>query len=115
MPNPVVWFEIVGKDGKALQDFYANLFGWKIDANNPMNYGIVEKEGAGIGGGICTNPGQNGVTVYVAVSDMEATLKKAEELGGKVVVPITEIPNMVTFAMFEDIEGNKIGILKSMD
>lgn len=43
MPNPVTWFEIVGKDGKALQDFYSNLFGWEINANNPMNYGIDNK------------------------------------------------------------------------
>ena len=47
MVRPVVHFEIHGKDAKKLQEFYASLFGWKIDANNPMNYGMVE---AGVGG-----------------------------------------------------------------
>jgi hypothetical protein len=37
MPNPVTHFEIVGKDGKKLQEFYASLFGWAVDANNPMS------------------------------------------------------------------------------
>ena len=62
MPNPVVHFEIEGKDGAKLQKFYTDLFGWKIDANNPMNYGVVPRdgntnaEGAGIGGGLRAGP-----------------------------------------------------------
>jgi len=42
MANPVVHFEVTGKDGKKLQDFYSGVFGWKINADNPMNYGIVD-------------------------------------------------------------------------
>jgi predicted enzyme related to lactoylglutathione lyase len=38
-------FEVIGKDGKKLQDFYSGLFGWKIDANNPADYGIVQRDG----------------------------------------------------------------------
>ena len=103
MPNPVVHFEVVGKDGKATQKFYSNLFGWKIDANNPMNYGIVDTgtEG-GISGGVGeAPPGQPhpGVTFYVSVDDLQATLDKAESLGGKTVMPVTEIPNMVTLGV----------------
>jgi len=52
MANPVTWFEVTGKDGKKLQDFYSGVFGWKIDASNPMNYGMVDNAGQGIGGGI---------------------------------------------------------------
>ena len=43
MPNPVVHFEVIGKDGAKLQRFYADAFGWKIDAGNPMNYGMPDK------------------------------------------------------------------------
>lgn len=68
---------------------------------------------SGINGGIGPTDGANRVTVYVEVSDLEATLQKAVELGGKVIQPITEIPNMVTLALFEDVEGNVIGIIKS--
>lgn len=113
MPNRVVHFEILGKDGRKLQEYYANLFGWKINADNPMNYGLVSPEGQGIGGGIGGTDGPSGVTVYVAVADLQATLDKAVALGGKVITPVTEIPGMVTFAQFQDPEGNVIGIVKS--
>ena len=48
MPNPVVHFEILAKDGKAAQEFYTKLFGWTVDASNPMGYGMVNtgSEGA---------------------------------------------------------------------
>ncbi len=118
---PVVHFEIIGKDGKKLQDFYSKLFDWQIDANNPMNYGLVQAAGNGtevgkgsIGGGVSAGePGMPGyVTVYAQVSDLAATLKKAESLGGKTVMPPTEIPNMVTFALFTDPEGHMVGLVK---
>src|SRR5919204_1791600 len=77
MGEPVVHFEVVGKDGAKLQSYYSELFGWEINADNPMNYGIVQRDGnaapdgTGIGGGIGTGPdGYEGhVTFYVGVSD----------------------------------------------
>jgi uncharacterized protein len=115
MGAPVIHFEILGKDGKKLQDFYSKLFDWKIDSNNPMNYGLVQKEDGGIGGGVGpTQEGQSGyVTVYIEVPDTDEHLKKAEALGGKIVMPTTTIPNMVTFALFTDPEGNLVGLVKS--
>ena len=115
MPNPVVHFEVTGKDGKKLQSFYAGLFNWQIDANNPMNYGLVEaQERHGIGGGIGpTDQGDGGVTFYVEVDDPQAYLDKAVSLGGKVLMPVTEIPNMVTMAQFADPEGHVVGIVKA--
>ncbi len=53
------------------------------------------------------------MTFYVAVPDLAACLAKAESLGGKTLVPPTEIPGMVTFALFQDPEGNPIGLVKS--
>jgi predicted enzyme related to lactoylglutathione lyase len=113
MPNPVTHFEIVGgTDGKKLQDYYAQLFGWKVDASNPMNYGIVEaQDGRGTGGGIsASQDGKPAVTFYVEVDNPQAYLDKAVSLGGKVIMPVTTIPGMVTFAQFADPEGNVIGI-----
>ena len=82
MGQPVVHFEIIGKDAEKLKAYYEALFGWNIDSNNPINYGIVPPEtnvsgeGVGIGGGIAAGPeGYAGhVTFYVAVPDfgMEA-------------------------------------------
>ena len=114
MANPVTWFEITGKDGKKLQDFYAGVFGWKIDANNPMSYGMVDNAGQGIGGGISAGDGgTNQVTFYVEVDDPQAYLDRIESGGGKTVMPVTEIPGMVIFAQFADPEGNVVGITKA--
>jgi predicted enzyme related to lactoylglutathione lyase len=114
MANQVSWFEVTGKDAAGLQSFYGNLFGWKIDAGNPMNYGMVEAGVGGIGGGIgSSDNGSKQVTFYVSVDDPQAYLDKAEQLGGSTVVPVTEIPDMVTFAQFADPEGNVVGVVKS--
>jgi len=115
MANPVVHFEITGKDGKKLQNFYSGVFGWNIDANNPMNYGIVNaEEGRGIGGGISAGDGgTRRVTFYIEVDDPQAYLDKVEAKGGKTVMPVTEIPGMVVLAQFADPEGNVVGLVKA--
>ncbi len=90
MGQPVVHFEIVGKDAERLRSYYSQLFGWEVDADNPSNYGIIHREenlnadGVGIGGGIGEAPeGYPGhVTFYVEVPDVEAALAQAEGLGG---------------------------------
>lgn len=117
MAHPVVHWEIAAKDAKKLQDFYGKLFEWKIDANNPMNYGMVQTGGeGGIGGGIFTPPDGTTtyVTFYVHVDDLQSSLAKAEALGGKTILPPTPIPNIGSCAMFTDPEGNVIGLFKGL-
>ena len=111
LPNPVVHFEINGKDGKALQRFYRDLFDWHVDDNNPINYGMVDTHAGGINGGI--TEGENSVTVYVEVDDLQAYLDKIGRLGGRTVTPVTVIPDMVTFATFADPSGNVVGLVKA--
>lgn len=110
--NPVVHFEITGADGAALQRFYADLFGWKIDANNEWNYGMVETGGeGGINGGIAgEQDGGHRVTVYAAVEDPQAYLDKVEQLGGTVVMPVTDMGDF-SIAMFTDPAGNVTGLV----
>jgi predicted enzyme related to lactoylglutathione lyase len=43
MGQPVVHFEVIGKDGEKLQAYYSDLFGWQIDSDNPMRYGTVQR------------------------------------------------------------------------
>ena len=115
MAAPVMWFEIVGKDGKKLQEFYGALFDWKIDANNPMNYGMVDNAGKGINGGV--GPSQSGqpwTGFYVAVDDVQGALDKAGRLGAKTLMPPTQIPDGPTIALFADPEGNQIGLMHGM-
>jgi predicted enzyme related to lactoylglutathione lyase len=112
----VVWFEVVGKDGATLRSFYSSLFGWQIaDSGTGMDYGMVAATNGGIGGGIgkSQDGGEGFVTVYVEVDDPAAYLARAEKLGGKTVVPPTEIPSVnLTFALFTDPEGHLIGLSK---
>ena len=112
MPNPVVHFEIGGADGAALQRFYADSFDWNINADNPMQYGLVETEEgeAGIGGGI-TAAEQPGVLIYIEVDDLQAYLDRVEANGGTTVQEITTIPGMVTMALFADPQGNVVGLV----
>ena len=111
MPNPIVHFEIQVKNTESAQEFYRKLFDWDIQADNPMNYGVVDTQAGGINGGVTTDPASPRVVIYVEVKDLQASLDRAESLGGKTVVPPTEIPGVVTFAMMSDLEGNVIGLV----
>jgi uncharacterized protein len=119
MGQPVVHFEVIGKDGDKLKGYYSELFGWEIDSSNPMSYGIVQRDGnvsddgIGIGGGVAGGPeGYEGhVTFYVAVPDVEAALARAESLGGtRVMGPETIMGDMV-LGQFTDPEGHLIGLV----
>jgi uncharacterized protein len=119
MGKPVVHFEVIGKDGGKLQSYYSELFGWKVDASNPMGYGIVKGEDnpssmGSIGGGIATGPdGYEGhVTFYVGVPDIEEALQKAESLGGTRVMGPEKVMDQVELGQFKDPEGHLIGLVR---
>jgi uncharacterized protein len=120
MGHPVAHFEVIGRNGDALRSYYSSLFDWQFDTSNPMDYGVVNRddnltsEGVGIGGGVATGPeGYGGhVTFYVQVPDVEATLAKAEELGGtRTMGPETVMGSMV-LGMLTDPEGHLIGLIQ---
>jgi predicted enzyme related to lactoylglutathione lyase len=116
MANRISWFEIIGGDAEKLHGFYSQLFGWKIDANNEMKYGLVDGNETGIGGGIGPDPegGPGYVTVYVGVDDIHAAMQKAQQLGASVVMPPTELPDFgVTFALFADPAGHVVGLTQN--
>jgi uncharacterized protein len=121
MGQPVVHFEIIAKDAEKIGKYYADLFGWKIDADNPVNYGIVSREdnlsaeGVGIGGGIGKGPeGYPGhVTFYVEVPDVEAALAKAESLGGTRMMGPENVADQTVVGLFTDPEGHTVGVVGS--
>ncbi len=122
MPAPVVHFEIGCQNIEKTRSFYSSLFGWEYAPGAP-NMAMIGNLGSyapkpteGIGGHInCLgHPPHNYVTVYVQVDDIPAALKKAESMGGKTLVPATEVPEMGHFAWFTDPEGNAIGLWKPM-
>jgi predicted enzyme related to lactoylglutathione lyase len=74
MNKPIVgWFEVTGKDGPALQQFYSSLFGWDItDAGEGSGYGLVAAREAGVGGGIgASSDGGDGGLTFAFLADPE--------------------------------------------
>jgi len=115
MGQPIVHFEIMGKDASKLHKFYGDLFGWKVGEAMPDmgNYALVDGASSGLAGGIGEDSdGDARVTIYAQVPDLQATLDRAVAMGGKVLMQPTEIPGSVTFAMFADPAGNTMGIIK---
>ncbi len=118
MGNAVVYFEVGGPEDEPLIDFYRELFGWGLQrVGEGINYTLIDTNGGdGLNGGLGkSGTGEPWSTFYVEVEDLQATLDKVASLGGKTVVPVTEIPGFGTFAMFDDPDGLLIGLVKARD
>jgi predicted enzyme related to lactoylglutathione lyase len=114
MANPVVHFEIGAADEQPLVKFYGELFGWGLRAVPGVGYTLVDtRGGGGINGGIGrSQTGETWATFYVEVDDPQAFLDRAGELGGRTVAPVTELPGMATYAMFDDPDGLVVGLVQ---
>jgi predicted enzyme related to lactoylglutathione lyase len=114
VPNPVVYFEVMGKDHRALTSFFSGLFGWETRPAGPANYDFVDT-GDAVRGGIGSPPegGPSYVTFYVEVDDLQAMLDKAEALGGRIVMDPTNVAENTDVALFEDPEGHIIGLVSA--
>lgn len=116
MGAPVIHFEIGCRNQPKLVKFYEQLFGWKTEAYGTAAM-IDTGQKTGIGGHINSlgHEPHNYVTVYAQVDNVQAALDKAVKLGGKAIVPPTEVPGMGHFAWFADPEGNILGLWKPMN
>jgi hypothetical protein len=115
MANPVVHFEVLGKDAQALQSFYGQVFDWELNPVMPT-YAMVSTGVEGnIAGGVGATPdGSEGhVTFYVEVPDLAAALEQIEAAGGRTIQPPMDVPEGPTIALFADPEGHVIGLVKS--
>ncbi len=118
MSHPIVHVEFATRDRKQSAQFYANVFGWKVDDIPEMNYATFETEKGGVGGGF--NPVNQdfpvgSTMVYIGTDDLAATLKKIEANGGKTLVPSQEVPGMGWMAIFLDPSGTKVSLWKPAD
>jgi predicted enzyme related to lactoylglutathione lyase len=123
MAQPIVHFEIIGKDPAKLRSYFGELFGWEFDTSSPVaqavsepdNYGFVDRittsDGTGIPGGVGGGSRYDSrVLFYVGVADVEAALQKAESLGGKRRMGPERAPTGLVVGQFTDPEGNLIGV-----
>ena len=127
MGQPVVHFEVVGKDYDKLKSFYSDVAGWTYDEPPEATqegvppYALVPREGntnpegIGIGGGIGVGPeGYEGhVTFYIEVPDVGASLDQVEKLGGtRVMGPDSPVEGL-TIGLFTDPEGHVVGLTQA--
>lgn len=121
MGQPVVHFEVIGKDADRLRSYYSELFGWEFgEPVGPTNYCVVQRDGntnadgIGIGGGVGGTPeGYDGhVTFYAEVADAETALVKAETLGGTRMMGPDQVPGGPVIGLFTDPEGHVIGVVE---
>jgi len=115
--HPIVHVEFATENPKATGQFLADLFGWRIDTMPSFEY-VMFQPGSGPGGGLSGvdnelyRPGE--ALVYVGTDDIDATLARAMELGGKTLMPKTEIPGTGWFAIFNDPSGARLALFQPM-
>jgi predicted enzyme related to lactoylglutathione lyase len=124
MPT-IIHFEIPADDVERSKKFYSELFGWSFEKlpkeNTPegIEYRTIatkdEKGNNGVNGGMIKRimPEQQGITNYVYVKSVDDYTNKVEQLGGKIKVPKSPIPNMGYFAVCSDTENNTFGVVES--
>ncbi|HWG21844.1 MAG TPA: VOC family protein [Terracidiphilus sp.] len=113
MPNPIVYFEIAGRDQGVLEDFYRAVFDWQLTPANEQYTHVAP--GGGINGGIgkAMDGGPGYVTFYAEVASIAETLTVVEGRGGQRVMGPEQMPNGPLIALFTDPEGRTVGLIQA--
>jgi hypothetical protein len=124
MADKVVHFEIPADDLDRARAFYGEAFGWAINSIPELDYSTVETtptddtnmptESGAINGGMMRRQAPiTGPVLTIGVADVDASLRRIEELGGKVAIPKQAVADMGFTAYFSDPEGNLVGLWES--
>jgi predicted enzyme related to lactoylglutathione lyase len=126
MMNPVVHFEMPYNNRMRIAKFYESAFGWQTrmlgeDMGNYVLATTTETGASGpkrpgaINGGFFSKkpdwPGQY-PSIVIAVDDVEQSIKKVIDAGGKVLGEAMEIPGVGKYVSFIDTEGNRVSMLQ---
>lgn len=117
--HTIVHVEIPSTDPARSSKFYGDLFDWKLQVDPTFNYHMYQPEsgpgGAFVQAGASTGGYKVGeVLIYISTDDINATLARAEALGGKTLEPKTEIPGTGWYAIFADPSGNRIALFTNL-
>jgi predicted enzyme related to lactoylglutathione lyase len=116
MANPFVHVELQTNDTTSARKFYTGLFGWKLqDVPMPGGTYTMIDVGSGTGGGMMRNPVPGAPShwlAYVAVDDINASTKKAKELGAQVLLDVTEVGEFGWMSVITDPTGATLGMWK---
>ena len=114
MPRPV-HFEFPTDDPDKAVKFYGDVFGWQFQKwDGPMEYWMVKTgDGPGIDGGMMRRMPGAATCNTIDVPDLDASVKKIEESGGKIALPKMPIPGIGWLAYAVDLDGNTFGIMQT--
>jgi predicted enzyme related to lactoylglutathione lyase len=111
------WNELSTRDAESAKKFYTQLLGWQLKESDAagMAYTEIVAGGEHVGGiyqmGAEFGEAPSHWMAYVAVDDVDASAKRVEELGGKVCVPPTDIPNVGRFSVINDPTGATLSLI----
>ena len=116
------WYELVTNDVNGAIAFYKNVIGWGTQAweGGESPYVMWTADGKPLGGVMPLPPDASKTGMpphwfaHVTVDDVDATAKKAESLGGKIVVPPEDIPTIGRFSIISDPQGATISLFKPL-
>jgi len=125
MMDPINHFEIPTDDMDRAKKFYHSVFGWKIKTDENMDYTMVwttdkvDEKGRTaapgvIGGGLVPRGNAKNPVLVMTVKDIQASAEKVTEHGGKVLGEIQAVGDFGKYALFEDPEGNVLGIFQML-
>src|SRR5438105_14455298 len=108
--NAPAWVDLSSTDAAAARDYYSKLFGWKVElAPEPDagGYALAKLGGKDVAGiGPQQNPqAPSAWMVYIGTRDAEATAKKVQAEGGKVIAPPFDVLDQGRMAVFQDPSG----------
>jgi predicted enzyme related to lactoylglutathione lyase len=117
IPGRFGWNELVTTNVAGAKNFYTGVLGWKTKPFGPAaGYTLFMNGKDGIGGLMkCPKPGNPPLWLpYIFVKDVDATVKKAKKMRGKVCMPPFDIPTVGRIAVLQDPQGAAFGIIKPM-
>src|SRR4030088_1449814 len=113
--NAPVWVDLSSTDAAKAREYYAKLFGWKVEVAPEPDAGgyalakLNGKDVAGIGP-VQTPDGPSAWMLYIGTNDADATAKKVEAAGGKVIAPPFDVLKSGRMAVFQDPSGAFISV-----
>jgi predicted enzyme related to lactoylglutathione lyase len=111
--SKIVHFEIPAQDTGRAREFWGSLFGLKFESyEGPVEYHMFQNDDQTGGAVTPAQGGQSGLVVYFNSDDIDATLKRIQELGGSAEEK-QPVPSMGWFAPAKDSEGNAFSIWQS--
>ena len=114
MSAPVLQWQILSPDPNGVAEFYRTLFGWRVTSDNALGYRQIETGAGGFRGGIWPAPpgSHTFVQLFVGVEDVDQSVARATELGARVIVPPTALPDGDVMAVLADPQGLTFGLMR---